>query len=74
MFLALITPLFGAKKVLFPLPTINKKDVEFLKGLVETGHYKPVIDRQFPLSQIVEAYKYVEKRQKIGNVIITITE
>jgi len=72
VFLALITPLFGGKKVLFPIPSINKKDVEFLKELVETGHYKPLIDRKFTLEQIVEAYKYVETGQKIGNVIITL--
>jgi NADPH:quinone reductase-like Zn-dependent oxidoreductase len=72
VFLALTTPLSSGKKVLFPLPTINKKDIEFLKELVETGHYKPLIDRKFTLDQIVEAHKYVEKRQKIGNVIITL--
>jgi len=41
---------------------------------VETGHYKPLIDKQFTLDNIVEAYKYVEKRQKIVSVIISITE
>jgi NADPH:quinone reductase-like Zn-dependent oxidoreductase len=71
-FLAIITPLLGGKKVLFPLPTINKKDVIFLKELVEDGKYKPVIDRTYRLEQIVEAYRYVETGQKTGNVIIAI--
>lgn len=70
---ALITPLLGGKRVLFPLPTISKTDVEFLKQLVEWGEYKPVIDRHYALDQIVEAYKYVESQQKTGNVIITIS-
>ncbi|MDP2302662.1 MAG: NAD(P)-dependent alcohol dehydrogenase [Ignavibacteria bacterium] len=70
--LALITPLFGGKKVLFPLPSINKNDVLFLKELVEKGSFKPVIDRSYSLAEIVEAYKYVETGQKIGNVIITV--
>jgi NADPH:quinone reductase-like Zn-dependent oxidoreductase len=71
IFLALFTPMFGGKKVLFPLPTINKGDVEFLKLLVETNRFKPVIDKTYPIKDIVAAHKYVESGQKIGNVIIT---
>jgi len=74
IFFALTTPIWGGKKVLFPIPEINKEDVIFLKGLVEKGEYKPVIDRQYKLDQIVEAYKYVETGQKTGNVIINILE
>ena len=74
IFFALTTPIWGGKKVLFPIPTINKEVVIFLKGLVEKGEYKPVIDRQYKLDQIVEAYKYVETGQKTGNVIINILE
>lgn len=69
---ALTTPMGGGKKVLFPIPTINKQDVIFLKELVENGEYKPVIDRYYTLNQIVEAYKYVETGQKTGNVVISI--
>ena len=74
IFLALTTPVFGGRKVLFPIPTISKTDVIFLKELVETRRYKPLIDRKYSLEQIVDAYKYVEKGQKTGNVVITLTE
>jgi NADPH:quinone reductase-like Zn-dependent oxidoreductase len=73
VFLALLTPFFGGKKVLFPLPTIKKEDVVFLKELVESGKYKPLVDRSYTLNKIVDAYKYVETRQKAGNVVITMT-
>ena len=72
--LALITPLFGGKKVLFPIPTTSKKDVIYLKELVEAGSYKPLIDRYYPLERIVDAYRYVETGQKTGNVVLTMTD
>ncbi len=72
IFLALTTPLFSSQKVLFPLPIITVADVVYLKELMESGKYKPVIDRTYNLTDIVEAYKYVETRQKTGNVVITV--
>lgn len=74
VFLALTTPLSGGKKVLFPIPTITKNDVIFLKELVENNEFKPVIDRHYKLEQIVDAYKYVESGQKTGNVVLEITD
>jgi NADPH:quinone reductase-like Zn-dependent oxidoreductase len=71
---ALTTPLWGGKRLLFPIPSITKQDVMFLKELIEKGEFKPVIDRKYNLEQIVEAYKYVESGQKIGNVILKIAE
>ncbi len=71
LFYALTTPLFSKKRVLFPIPATRKEDIVFLKELAESGKYKPVIDRVYKLDQIVEAYNYVETRQKTGNVVIT---
>jgi NADPH:quinone reductase-like Zn-dependent oxidoreductase len=70
--LALTTPLWGGKKLLFPIPSISKEDVLLLKGLAQRGEFKPVIDRIYPLAEIVEAYKYVESGQKTGNVILKV--
>jgi NADPH:quinone reductase-like Zn-dependent oxidoreductase len=70
-FLALITPLFGGKKVIFLPPKNVKATLSFIKELVEKGNFEPVIDRKYPLEKIKEAYVYVASGQKIGNVIIT---
>ncbi len=72
IFLALITPLLGGKKVKFPIPTDNKESILFFKKLIEKGNYKAVIDKIYPLDQIVAATKYVETGEKIGNVVITV--
>jgi NADPH:quinone reductase-like Zn-dependent oxidoreductase len=70
--LALITPLLGGKRVMFPIPRDNQEVVRYFKELIASGAFKPVIDRRYPLDQIVEAYRYVETGQKIGNVVISV--
>jgi NADPH:quinone reductase-like Zn-dependent oxidoreductase len=71
-FLALIAPIHGGKKVMFPIPKHDQEMVRFFKDLIESGDFKPVIDRTYRLDQIVEAYRYVETGQKIGNVVISL--
>ena len=71
-FLALVTPLLGGKKVMFPIPKQDNDMAQYFKDLIASGAFKPVIDRTYPLDQIVEAYRYVETGQKIGNVVISI--
>jgi NADPH:quinone reductase-like Zn-dependent oxidoreductase len=71
--LALWTARIGDKRVVFPIPPrFTKKDVVFLKDVIEAGKYRAVIDRSYPMEQVVEATRYVETKQKTGNVVLNI--
>ena len=70
--LALITPLLRGRRVGFPIPRDDQEMARYFKGLLESGAFRPVIDRWYRLDQIVEAYTYVETGQKIGNVVISV--
>jgi len=72
LFFVLIKPIIGNRKVIFPLPTDIKGSILIIKKLIEEGKFKTVIDREYPLEQIVQAYKYVGTGQKTGNVVITV--
>lgn len=73
MVLALWTARIGDRKVMFPVPPrFSQQDVVLLKELVEAGRYRAVIDRRYPLESAVEATRYVETKQKTGNVVLTV--
>ena len=48
-------------------------DVQTLATMVDAGVYRPVIDRTYPLDDVIEATRYVETGQKTGNVVLTLT-
>ncbi|MBO2450743.1 NAD(P)-dependent alcohol dehydrogenase [Actinomadura barringtoniae] len=74
LILALVTPLLRGRKVKFPFPRDSQEIVRYLRTLIEVGAFTPVIDRHYSLDQIVDAYRYVETGQKIGNVVITVPD
>ena len=63
----------GGKKVRFPSSMPTKREILFIKELIEAGRYRPVIDRSYPLEQVVDATRYVETEQKTGNVVLTVS-
>ena len=74
LILALWTSRIGDRRVLFSIPPrYTKKDVLLLKELIEAGRYRAVIDRSYPLEDIIEATRYVETEQKTGNVVLTVS-
>jgi NADPH:quinone reductase-like Zn-dependent oxidoreductase len=73
LILAQWTARIGDKKVRFSIPPrYTKQDVLFLKELIEAGRYRAVIDRCYPLQDVIDAARYVETEQKTGNVVLTI--
>jgi NADPH:quinone reductase-like Zn-dependent oxidoreductase len=73
-FLLLLTRWIGTKKVKMGIPHYQQEDVLLLKTLIEAGRYRAVIDRTYPLEDVIEAVKYVETEQKTGNVVLTVVK
>ena len=70
--LPVVTRLGRGRRVLLPLPIENREVIEYLHDRIASGRFRPVVDRDYPLEHIVDAYRYVETGQKVGNVIITV--
>jgi NADPH:quinone reductase-like Zn-dependent oxidoreductase len=70
--LALVTPLGRGRRVRFPIPRSDPGVMAHLRELIESGAFRPVVDRRYPLDEIVEAYRYVESGRKVGNVVVTV--
>ena len=73
-FLAVLTPWLGGKRVVFPLGRSTKQDLLLLGELIAAGKFRPVVDRTYPLDQVVDAATYVDTGRKTGNVVLTIAQ
>jgi NADPH:quinone reductase-like Zn-dependent oxidoreductase len=72
--LALVTRFVGSRRAALGIGRYRKDDLLLVKGLVEVGRYRPVIDRTYALDEIVEATRYVETGQKTGNVVLRVAD
>lgn len=72
--LTTLTGRLGTRRVLLPLPSYRRSHVEELRDLWQERRYRAVIDRHFPLDEIVAATRYVASGRKVGNVVVDIRD
>jgi NADPH:quinone reductase-like Zn-dependent oxidoreductase len=72
--LALITRFVGSRRARLGMGRYRREDLVLIKELVDTGKYRPVIDRRYALDEVAEATRYVETGRKTGNVVLRVRE
>jgi hypothetical protein len=71
---ALVTRFVGSRRAKVGIGRYRKDDLVVVKGLVDAGKYRPVIDRRYALDDVVEAARYLESGQKTGNVVLRVSD
>jgi D-arabinose 1-dehydrogenase-like Zn-dependent alcohol dehydrogenase len=71
-FHAMLLSMTGNKKMVTFIKKTNKQDLVFMKDLLEAGKVVPAIDRCYPLSEVPEAIRYLEKGHAKGKVVVTV--
>ncbi|NNC86286.1 MAG: NAD(P)-dependent alcohol dehydrogenase, partial [Bacteroidia bacterium] len=70
IYYSLLTPLFGGKKVKFPLPLDIKKSISIIHPMLANGSFTPLIDKTYSIEQTKEAFSYALEGKKVGNIVI----
>lgn len=70
--LRLLWGMFSKRRIRFPLASYPLASLEYLKSLLADGKIKPVIDRRYPLAEVVAAHRYIDANHRIGNVVLTV--
>jgi NADPH:quinone reductase-like Zn-dependent oxidoreductase len=70
--LSLVTPILRGRKAMLNLGRDDPGMARYFREVLESGAFRPLIDRRYRLDEIVEAYRYVETGQKIGNVVVSV--
>jgi NADPH:quinone reductase-like Zn-dependent oxidoreductase len=70
--LVLLTRFVGSKRARIGITKYKRDDVLLLKQLAEAGEFRAIVDRTYPIDDVVEASRYVETEQKTGNVVLTV--
>jgi NADPH:quinone reductase-like Zn-dependent oxidoreductase len=74
LYLPFLTKIKGGKRVIFPIPSDCKRTLLFMNNLLEEEKFKAVIDKEYSIEKVKDAYNYAESGQKTGNIILNLQQ
>ena len=72
--LAAVSPLSRGRRVRFAYPLHDQAMIRRLGELLADGRFRPLLDRSYPLEDIVEGYRYAESGRKLGSVVVRVAD